>query len=266
MPGLFFTAYIQVCVNGASLSVAGDYAAREVAAGYTIYMDAAAKQRKHQQMLETIRTEAKFTATYTGRRQFAESVMQAMQEVDRADFVDGFYKLQAFENGPLPIGHGQTISQPYIVALMTDLLDLTPQSVVLEIGTGSGYQAAILSRLAKQVYSVEKIAALAKSAAQRLKTLGYTNIETRCDNGYYGWREKAPFDGIMVTAAATHIPQELVDQLKPGARMVIPVGQPYSSQVLLLLSKNAQGGTQAQSILDVVFVPLVDDKKHEVED
>jgi protein-L-isoaspartate(D-aspartate) O-methyltransferase len=220
-------------------------------------MDATTKQKRHQQMLETIRTEAKFTATYTGRTQFSESVMQAMQEVDRSDFVDGFYKLQAFENGPLPIGHGQTISQPYIVALMTDLLELTPESVVLEIGTGSGYQAAILSRIAKQVYSVEKIPELAEAAAQRLQALGYTNINTRCDNGYYGWREKAPFDGIIVTAAASHVPQDLVEQLKPGARMVIPVGQPYMSQVLILLSKDAQGDTQAKSILDVVFVPLV---------
>lgn len=222
-------------------------------------MDATTKQKRHQQMLETIRTEAKFTATYTGRTQFSESVMQAMQEVDRSDFVDGFYKLQAFENGPLPIGHGQTISQPYIVALMTDLLELTPESVVLEIGTGSGYQAAILSRIAKQVYSVEKIPELAEAAAQRLQALGYTNINTRCDNGYYGWREKAPFDGIIVTAAASHVPQDLVEQLKPGARMVIPVGQPYMSQVLILLSKDAQGDTQAKSILDVVFVPLVNE-------
>ena len=218
------------------------------------------KNKRRQQMLDTIRNEAKFTATYTGRTQFSETVMQAMQEVDRSDFVDGFYKQQAFENGPLPIGYGQTISQPYIVALMTDLLELTPQSVVLEIGTGSGYQAAILSRIAKQVYSIEKIPELAEAATQRLKALGYSNIETRCNNGYYGWREKAPFDGIIVTAAATHIPQDLVDQLKPGARMVIPVGMPYMSQVLMLLSKDEQGDTQVKSILDVVFVPLVSDE------
>ena len=221
------------------------------------------KKKRHQQMLETIRNEARFTATYTGRTQFSEAVMQAMQEVDRSEFVEGFYKQQAYENGPLPIGHGQTISQPYMVALMTDLLELTPQSVVLEIGTGSGYQAAVLSRIAKQVYTVEKIPELAEAATQRLKKLGYTNIETRCDNGYYGWREKGPFDGIIVTAAATHIPQDLVAQLKPGARMVIPVGMPYMSQVLMLLSTDAQGKSQVKSVLDVVFVPLVSESNKE---
>jgi protein-L-isoaspartate(D-aspartate) O-methyltransferase len=223
-------------------------------------MEATSKQRNQQEMLETIRTEARLTAGYTGREKFAERVLQAMQTVDRSDFVDGLYKHQAFENGPLPIGYGQTISQPYIVALMTDLLELTPQSVVLEIGTGSGYQAAILSRLAQQVYSIEKIPELAAAAAQRLKALGYANIETRCDNGYYGWREKAPFDAIIVTAAATHIPQDLVDQLKPGARLVIPVGLPYMSQELLLVTKDARGETNVKSILAVVFVPLVGDE------
>ena len=218
------------------------------------------KQKKHQYMLQTIANEARMTATYTGRSTFSPAVMQAMQEVDRANFVDGVYQLQAFDNGPLPIGHGQTISQPYIVALMTDLLEITPEDVVLEIGTGSGYQAAILSRLAKQVYSIEKIPALAEVAAQRLKGLGYANVETRCENGYFGWQEKAPFDGIIVTAAASHIPQALVEQLKPGGRMVIPVGQPYMSQVLMLLTKDRHGNTQAKSILDVVFVPLVNEK------
>ena len=223
-------------------------------------MEVTSKNKKHKSMLDTIRNEAKFTATYTGRAQFANRVMQALDEVDRSDFVDGFYKQQAFENGPLPIGHGQTISQPYIVALMTDLLDTTPDSVVLEIGTGSGYQAAILSRIVKQVYSIEKIPELAEAAKQRLQDLGYDNIETRCENGYYGWQEKAPFDGIIVTAAASHIPQALVDQLKPGGRMVIPVGLPYMSQVLMLVTKDAQGETSVKSILDVVFVPLVSDE------
>ena len=210
-----------------------------------------------QDMLDTIRSEAKYTVSYTGRAQFSERVMQAMQDVDRQQFVPGHYENQAYDNGPLPIGHGQTISQPYIVALMTDLLDLTPQSSVLEIGTGSGYQAAILSRLAKQVYSIERVAPLAEAATQRLHKLGYHNVEVRCDDGYYGWQDKAPFDAIIVTAAASHIPQSLVDQLKPGGRLMIPVGLQYMPQQLLLLTKDETGNTQTQFILDVAFVPLV---------
>ena len=133
-----------------------------------------------QDMLDTIRSEAQYTASYTGRAQFSERVMQAMRDVDRKHFVPAHYEIQAYDNGPLPIGHGQTISQPYIVALMTDLLDLTPESKVLEIGTGSGYQAAILSRLAKQIYSIERVSPLAEAAKQRLQELGYHNVEVRC--------------------------------------------------------------------------------------
>lgn len=208
-------------------------------------------------MLETIRMAAKETASYTGREAFDERIMQAMRDVDRGDFVSGNYKVMAYDDGPLPIGYGQTISQPYMVALMTDLLDITPESVVLEVGTGSGYQSAILSKLVKQVYSVERISELAESSAQRLKKLGYENTEVRCVNGYFGWEEKAPFDAIIVTAAATHIPQELVDQLKPGGRMVIPVGLPYMPQELMLVIKDEQGQTRIESVLDVAFVPLV---------
>lgn len=215
-------------------------------------------------MLDTIRNEAFYTASLTGRKQFDKRVMQAMQEVDRQEFVNGYYKTQAYDNGPLPIGYGQTISQPYIVALMTDLLEVTQDSVVLEIGTGSGYQAAILSRIVKQVYSIEKIPELAEAASQLLKALGYDNIETRCSNGYYGWQEKAPFDGIIVTAAASHIPQGLVDQLKPGGNLVIPVGLPYMHQELMRVHKDEQGETQTESILGVVFVPLVMDEDEEI--
>lgn len=211
-------------------------------------------------MLDTIRMDAKYTASYTGRAAFDERVMQAMHDVDREQFVSGYYKQQAYENGPLPIGNGQTISQPYIVALMTDLLDLTAESVVLEVGTGSGYQAAILGKLVKRVYSVERIAELARTSAQRLKQLGYDNIEIRCENGYYGWKERAPFDAIIVTAAAPDIPQDLIEQLKPGGRMVIPVGLPYSSQELMLVTKDEHGKTATKSVLGVVFVPLVTDK------
>lgn len=201
--------------------------------------------------------EAKYTASYTGRETFDERVMQAMQDVDRGDFVSRNYIKMAYDDGPLSIGYGQTISQPYMVALMTDLLDITPESVVLEVGTGSGYQSAILSKLVKQVYSVERISELAESSAQRLKQLGYENVEVRCVNGYFGWEEKAPFDAITVTAAATHIPQDLVDQLKPGGRMVIPVGLQYMPQELMLVVKDEQGKTRTESVLGVAFVPLV---------
>jgi protein-L-isoaspartate(D-aspartate) O-methyltransferase len=212
---------------------------------------------KQKYMLDTIRREAKYTASYTGRKAFSERVMMAMQSVDREAFVSTQYKNLAFENGPLPIGHGQTISQPYIVALMTDLIDVTAESVVLEIGTGSGYQAAILSRLVRQVYTVEKIPELAELARQRLKTLGYDNIEVCSGSGYHGWKEKAPFDAIVVTAAATHVPQSLIDQLKPGGRMVIPVGLPYMHQELMLLIKSKSGAIHTESVLGVSFVPFV---------
>lgn len=212
---------------------------------------------KQKHMLDTIRREAEFTASYTGRKTFSDRVMKAMQAVDREAFVSAQYKNLAFENGPLPIGYGQTISQPFMVALMTELIDVTAESVVLEIGTGSGYQAAILSRLVRQVYTIEKIFELADSARQRLKTLGYDNVEVRNGSGYHGWKEKAPFDAIIVTAAATHIPQNLIDQLKPGGRMVIPVGLPYMYQELMLVVKSQSGATHTDSVLSVSFVPLV---------
>lgn len=212
---------------------------------------------KQKHMIDTIRKEAEFTASYTGRKTFKERVLMAMQSVDREAFVSAQYKNLAFENGPLPIGYGQTISQPFMVALMTDLIDVTTESIVLEIGTGSGYQAAILSRLVRQVYTIEKIIELADSARHRLKALGYDNVEVRNGSGYQGWKEKAPFDAIIVTAAATHIPQNLIDQLKPGGRMVIPVGLPYMHQELMLVVKSQSGATHTDSVLSVSFVPLV---------
>lgn len=212
---------------------------------------------KHKNLLEQIQQEAGYTASFTGRDKFSERVMSAMAEVLRENFVASEYLPFAYNNAPLPIGHGQTISQPYIVALMTDLLDLTPDSVVLEIGTGSGYQAAILSLLADKVYTIEKVKELATMAKKRLRDLGYDNIETRCCNGYRGWTEKAPFDAIIVTAAATHIPPALIEQLKPGGRMIIPVGLPYMPQELMLLTKDKDGKTHTSSVLDVAFVPLI---------
>ena len=217
--------------------------------------------KKHKQMLETIEREAKFTVSYTGRDKFNQRVMDAMAEVVRENFVSSQYLPFAYDNGPLPIGYGQTISQPYIVALMTDLLDLTAESIVLEIGTGSGYQAAVLSLLAKQVYSIERVKELSELASERLKDLGYNNVEIRNQDGYTGWQEKAPFDGIIVTAAASHIPPALIEQLKPGGRMVVPVGLPHSYQELMLLVKDEDGTTQTESLLGVAFVPLITDEE-----
>ena len=163
----------------------------------------------------------------------------------------------AYDNGPLPIGHGQTISQPYIVALMTDLLQLQPEHCVLEVGTGSGYQTAVLAELARKVFTMELIAELGEASVLRLQQLNYTNIEYRTGNGYLGWPEHAPYDAIIVTAAAPYVPQALIDQLKPGGRLVLPVGQPYMHQELILVTRDEQGDTRTREILGVSFVPLV---------
>jgi protein-L-isoaspartate(D-aspartate) O-methyltransferase len=162
----------------------------------------------------------------------------------------------AYENRPLPIGHGQTISQPYIVALMTDLLQPQPDQRVLEIGTGSGYQAAVLSQLVAQVYSIEIIEELGKSSTQLLTRLGYDNVETRIADGYDGWPQHAPFDSIIVTAAISHIPPPLVQQLKKGGRMVIPVGTRFHTQYLTLVEKDMQGKITSRQVLPVAFVPF----------
>jgi protein-L-isoaspartate(D-aspartate) O-methyltransferase len=216
-----------------------------------------ARQKEMAQMLEDIRLEVELTARYTGYQHFSDAVMRAMATVPRHLFVPDEMQPYAYANGPLAIGHGQTISQPYIVALMSELLAVTPDARVLEVGTGSGYQTAVLSRLVKQVYSIEIVEALSVSAGQRLRSLGYANIETRAGDGYQGWPEQAPFDGIIVTAAAPHIPDPLVEQLKTGARLVVPVGQAYGSQELLIVEKGEQGTTDIRQVLPVAFVPLV---------
>lgn len=207
-------------------------------------------------MLADIEMEVGYTRSMIGKNALDARVMETMRSVPRDAFVPSELKPFAFDNGPLPIGHGQTISQPYIVALMTDLLQPEPDQAVLEIGTGSGYQTAILSRLVKKVYTVEVVPALADAAQEIFKSLHYENIESRTGNGYEGWAEHAPFDGIIVTAAATHIPQPLVEQLKPGGRLVIPVGMPYMHQELMLLEKDMAGEIHSQDILGVAFVPL----------
>ena len=216
----------------------------------------ASAQRERDRLIEEIAAEVRFTADYTGRSELSPAVMEAMARVVRHDFVDPLEREAAYANHPLSIGHGQTISQPYIVALMTDLLDLDDQSRVLEIGTGSGYQAAILAELAGQVFSLEIIPELAGAARARLAALGYDNVTVRHGNGRLGWPEQAPFDAVMVTAAAEAVPPALLDQLGPGGRMVIPVGSPWAGQQLLLLTRDEAGSLQQRQILPVVFVPL----------
>lgn len=189
-------------------------------------------------------------------RPLDEKVIKALGRVPRHEFVPYNLRYAAYENRPLPIGYGQTISQPYIVAIMTNLLQVGKDDRVLEIGTGSGYQIAVLAELVKKAYSIEIIEPLGKQAKERLQRLGYTNIELRIGDGYYGWEEQAPFDAIMVTAAASHIPPPLINQLKPGGRMLIPVGSRFMVQELLLVEKSASGKVTTRQMLPVSFVPL----------
>ncbi len=190
------------------------------------------------------------------RKPFSADVLEAIDSVPRHELVPGREVRNAYQNRPLPIGYGQTISQPYIVALMTDLLEPEASDVVLEVGTGSGYQAAVLAELVNTVYSIEIIEPLAERAAADLERLDYANVVTRLGDGYYGWPEHGPFDGIVVTAAATHVPPPLVQQLKPGARMVIPVGSAFLTQQLLLVEKTGDGQVVTRQIGAVRFVPL----------
>jgi protein-L-isoaspartate(D-aspartate) O-methyltransferase len=207
-------------------------------------------------MIADIDREVEYTSRLIGKRALDPRVMKAMEEVPREAFVPSSMMHLAFENGPLPIGYGQTISQPYIVALMSDLLQTQDDHVVLEIGTGSGYQTAILSRLVRQVYSIEVVSELGEISAGRLKDLGYTNVECRIGNGYAGWPEHAPYSGIIVTAAATHIPQPLLDQLVTGGRLVIPVGDPYGAQELIVVTRGEGDHIEVSEILGVAFVPM----------
>jgi protein-L-isoaspartate(D-aspartate) O-methyltransferase len=208
-----------------------------------------------EKMIEEIAGEAAATAAHTGRAAFNAAVMKVLGTVPRHEFVPVELQPYGYLNRPLPIGFEKTVSQPYIVALMTDLLELTPEHVVLEIGAGAGYQAAVAAQLARHVYTVEIIEELATGAERRLERLGYTNVDVRVGNGYYGWPEHGPYDAIIVTAACELIPPPLLAQLKPGGRMVIPTGIP-AKQALMLVERARSGQLSTREVLPVRFSEL----------
>ncbi|MGD0959869.1 MAG: protein-L-isoaspartate(D-aspartate) O-methyltransferase [Methylomonas sp.] len=214
-------------------------------------------QEQRQAMVAAIKADVKATSDFLQQDSLDERVFDALGSVPRHEFVPEEQRSSAYENRPLPIGYGQTISQPYIVAVMTDLLKLKKTDRILEVGTGSGYQAAILAALADSVYSIEIIEGLGKQAAANLKRAGFDRVHTRIGDGYYGWESEAPFDGIVVTAVASHVPPPLIKQLKPGGRMIIPVGTPFMTQYLILVTKNADASVSTRQIAPVRFVPLL---------
>jgi protein-L-isoaspartate(D-aspartate) O-methyltransferase len=207
-------------------------------------------------MLRDIRAEANYACRMTGRDRLNDQVLEVMSRVPRQHFVGKQFSSHAFENSPLPIGRGQTISQPFIVALMTDLVAPTRTDKVLEVGTGSGYQTAILSQLVDYLFTIEIIPELAQASQYRLNDDGYQNISYRIGDGYYGWPDMAPFDVIMVTAAVETIPIPLIEQLAPGGRMILPVGKRLFTQDLILLQKGMSGEVHSSSLMPVTFVPL----------
>ncbi len=213
-------------------------------------------QRQRAAMVEAIAADVVATSEYLGQSALDARVLAAMATVPRHEFVPPLLLPAAYANRPLPIGHGQTISQPYIVALMTDLLGLEQPGKVFELGTGSGYQAAVLAQLGHEVYTLEIIEPLGEAARSRLARLGYDRVHARVGDGYYGWSQAAPFDAIVVTAAASHVPPPLVAQLKPGGRMVIPVGGRFTTQQLVLIEKDEVGELTTRQMLPVMFVPL----------
>ena len=213
-------------------------------------------QQQRDQLVERIKTDVVLSRDFLAKERLDDRVLDAIRKVPRHEFVPQKYRHHAYKNRPLPIGYGQTISQPAIVAIMTDLLQLKQTDRVLEIGTGSGYQAAILAELVDSVYSIDIVEELAVRSAKDLKRASYDRVITRTGDGYYGWETAAPFDCIIVTAAASHIPPPLIKQLKPGGRMIIPVGGRFMVQQLVLLTKNAGNKVTTRQILPVRFVPL----------
>ncbi|MBL1262303.1 protein-L-isoaspartate(D-aspartate) O-methyltransferase [Candidatus Methylomicrobium oryzae] len=216
--------------------------------------DAYARQRAA--MVAEIEANMAQTAGLLGRKGLSAEVADALRTVPRHQFVEEEMQPYAYQNRPLPIGHGQTISQPYIVAVMTELLDAKPGDKVLEIGTGSAYQAAVLGAIGAEVFTIEIVEPLAAAAHERIAKLGLANIHTRTGDGYYGWPEAAPFDAVLVTAAASHIPPPLIKQLKPGGRMLIPVGDRFNVQQLVLVEKDPDQKVKTRQLLPVSFVPL----------
>ena len=209
------------------------------------------------QLMAEIEAEVRETRSWTGRAALGPRVKAALAKVPRHEFVRDGDAAQAYLNRPLGIGHGQTISQPYIVAIMTELLDLEADDVVLEVGTGSAYQTAVLAELAARVYSIEVVAELAEAARAKLARLGHANVEVRSGDGHRGWPEAAPFDAVIVTAAAERLPPALIAQLKPGGRLVIPIGRPHGPQMLHRGVKGADGAFASSAILPVAFVPMI---------
>jgi protein-L-isoaspartate(D-aspartate) O-methyltransferase len=219
-------------------------------------------ESQRQSLVEIVREESTLAGDY-GAPPISDATLAIIGKVPRHEFVPDAQKRFAYWDQPLPIGGGQTISQPYIVALMTDLAEVSEDDVVLEIGTGSGYQAAVLSELAGHVYTIEIIDWLGERAAEDLERLGYDNVSVRTGDGYAGWPEHAPFDAILVTAAPEQVPQPLIDQLAVGGRMVIPVGVENEVQTLRLLTKEADGIVTVKSVIAVRFVPLTRDPADE---
>lgn len=213
-------------------------------------------EAQRQAMIDGIKQDVIITREYLDKGEFDQKIMDVLARLPRHEFVPPEELENAYANRPVPIGHGQTISQPYMVALMTDLLEVKPDFKVLEIGTGSAYQATVLAELVDQVYTIEIIEALGKLAAERLQRLGYDQVYTRIGDGYYGWPEAAPFDAIIVTAAASHVPPPLLKQLKPGGKMVIPVGSTFLTQELLFVEKAEDGTVSTRQVMPVTFVPL----------
>ncbi len=237
-PDLALALVAFVWAGTAAAATEADYAARRAA------------------LVMEIEDDVRATSRYIGRADLDPRIIEAIATTRRHEFVPEVLRPNAYLNRPLPIGYGQTISQPYIVALMTELLRLDEGDVVLEVGTGSGYQAAILGPLVDQVYTVEIVEPLGRAARARLARLGYTNVEVRVADGYYGWPEHAPFDAIVVTAVASHVPRPLLDQLKAGGRLVIPVGGRFLTQQLVVIEKDAAGALTTRQVIPVAFVPL----------